>query len=594
MARSASAQVATMPRYPVAPLNKTLERYLKSAKPFLSREERIATEEIVKTFGRPGGVGELLQEKLNLRAEQRENWLEEWWINTAYLEYRDPVVVFSSPGLLFPPKKFANLDDQLDTAAKLAIAAVSYKALIDNGKIVLETFGKAPLDMSQYYKIFGTNRHPCKPRDVLAYHPSSKHIIVVFKNNYYKVDVIKNGSALKPAELLSALKKIAEVQNEGPRVGLLTSEHRDTWADIYAELRKDPSNACSLKEIEESLFLLCIDSNPIEGHRTEMEAIAANLVHGACVNSSNRWYDKTIQFIVGKNCGWGLNYEHSPAEGQAIARLMDHIIEEMEKNCNGGSQSSCQIEPVKLPIRINNCINDAIKSATNNLVKITDDLEFNCIHFTDFGKNAIKKLKVSPDSFLQMAMQYAFYRTHKTPGAHYETGSTRMFMGGRTETIRSCSEESIRFAQAMLDCNVSEAAKARALLQAINAHKEYTLLAMSAQGVDRHLLGLRKIAAEEGITEGLEIFQDVGWTRSTHMRLSTSQVAAKCDGFMIYGPLVKDGYACCYNPQDDAIFFGTSAWRSCCETDLLKFGDALQLSLREMRSVLEKNPKAKL
>lgn len=63
---------------------------------------------------------------------------------------------------------------------------------------------------------------------------------------------------------------------------------------------------------------------------------------------------------------------------------------------------------------------------------------------------------------------------------------------------------------------------------------------------------------------------------------------------MIYGPLVKDGYACCYNPQDDAIFFGTSAWRSCCETDLLKFGDALQLSLREMRSVLEKNPKAKL
>lgn len=48
---------------------------------------------------------------------------------------------------------------------------------------------------------------------------------------------------------------------------------------------------------------------------------------------------------------------------------------------------------------------------------------------------------------------------------------------------------------------------------------------MSAQGVDRHLLGLRKIAAEEGITEGLEIFQDVGWTRSTHMRLSTSQVS---------------------------------------------------------------------
>ncbi len=53
--------------------------------------------------------------------------------------------------------------------------------------------------------------------------------------------------------------------------------------------------------------------------------------------------------------------------------------------------------------------------------------------------------------FLKMAIQYAFYRIHKTPGAHYESGSTRMFQRGRTEVIRSCSNESINFAKAMMN-----------------------------------------------------------------------------------------------------------------------------------------------
>lgn len=38
----------------------------------------------------------------------------------------------------------------------------------------------------------------------------------------------------------------------------------------------------------------------------------------------------------------------------------------------------------------------------------SDNLSVNVLHFTDYGKNFIKKQKLSPDSFIQMAMQYAF------------------------------------------------------------------------------------------------------------------------------------------------------------------------------------------
>ena len=36
---------------------------------------------------------------------------------------------------------------------------------------------------------------------------------------------------------------------------------------------------------------------------------------GAQINSCNRWFDKTIQFIIGPDGAVGANYEHCSAEG---------------------------------------------------------------------------------------------------------------------------------------------------------------------------------------------------------------------------------------------------------------------------------------
>lgn len=47
--------------------------------------------------------------------------------------------------------------------------------------------------------------------------------------------------------------------------------------------------------------------------------------------------------------------------------------------------------------------------------------------------------------------------------------------------------------------------------------------ALQGFGVDRHLLGLKLIALENGI-DLPKIYSDPGFTRSAHMRISTSQV----------------------------------------------------------------------
>lgn len=59
---------------------------------------------------------------------------------------------------------------------------------------------------------------------------------------------------------------------------------------------------------------------------------------------------------------------------------------------------------------------------------------------------------------------------------------------------------------------------------------------MSGRGVDRHLLGLKMMAIELGM-DVPSLFMDVSYIRSSHMRLSTSQVSSKTafgDFFLVY------------------------------------------------------------
>lgn len=118
-----STNPQNLPKLPVPKLDETLNKLLETAEPHLTPERFENTKNIVREFGRTGGVGEKLQELLERRAETTENWLSDpvsnWWLNCAYLTYRDPVVVWSSPGLVYPQKKFVTIDDKIRYAAQV-------------------------------------------------------------------------------------------------------------------------------------------------------------------------------------------------------------------------------------------------------------------------------------------------------------------------------------------------------------------------------------------------------------------------------------------------------------------------------------------
>ncbi|ODM97599.1 Carnitine O-acetyltransferase [Orchesella cincta] len=54
---------------------------------------------------------------------------------------------------------------------------------------------------------------------------------------------------------------------------------------------------------------------------------------------------------------------------------------------------------------------------------------------------------------------------------------------------------------------------------------------------------------------------------------------------MCYGPVVPDGYGCCYNPLKDEIIFGVSAFNSNTDTDSNNFKSSLQEILLDMQVI---------
>jgi len=88
---------ASLPHLPVPPLTSTLSKYLETLRPHLTPAEYAHSESTVHAFG-ASKQAEELQRRLEARAADADekvvgNWLADWWNETAYMAFREPVVV---------------------------------------------------------------------------------------------------------------------------------------------------------------------------------------------------------------------------------------------------------------------------------------------------------------------------------------------------------------------------------------------------------------------------------------------------------------------------------------------------------------------
>jgi len=153
---------------------------------------------------------------------------------------------------------------------------------------------------------------------------------------------------------------------------------------------------------------------------------------------------------------------------------------------------------MRLAWEVDEVLEKALAHATETAATLMQNHKLKTVHFKGFGKKFIKSHKIAPDSFVQLALQLAYFRDQKTFTATYESATTRTFLHGRTECIRSCTLASKDFCLAMEDKTVSNEIKAEKLRAAAQAHLYFLQQCMLGDGVDRHLLGLRVMAFYAG------------------------------------------------------------------------------------------------
>jgi len=337
------AHQARLPRLPVPTLQATLHRFMASNVPLLSASEYKTMMDKIRVFlddaasDAAGTVsGRALQMRLLRRAEQKPSWLLELWNELAYLTDRSPLPFFVSYFFGFDTAKLhstlntSTLDKNVQTmvASKLVCGVLQWYRSFYGGDVLPDTVNGQPLCSHMYRYLFHACRIPQKSADTtIIYEPKGHgHIAVLANGHVYTVQVLDAvGSAISASKLQALLEDILRVsQDAAPLpIGLLSAMDRNSWS--HARARLLPDNSDALQKLESAILVLCLDNAKPD----LLEEQARTFWHGDAVN---RFYDKSLQFIVTSNGHAGLLAEHSMMDGMITHRLCDDVLNKYPKS----------------------------------------------------------------------------------------------------------------------------------------------------------------------------------------------------------------------------------------------------------------------
>jgi len=613
----------SLPRMNVPPLKQTVKKFLESVKPILSTEDYDKMEIEAKEF--QSSLGPKLQWILQLKSWWAPNYCTDWWEKYVYLMGRDPIAINSNYYCLdqggWVPTKV-----QSARAAGFLTSLLIFKKLMETEKLEPLVIRKTiPLCMFQYQRMFNAARIPKLDQDKIRHHQGSDHVVVLCNGHFYKLNVLDaHGKQLNVMDLQSQMEWIKKDAESQPvscdaelKVASLTASERNNWAKIRREHFSTGINRDSLHAIEEAIVVITLDTNEFD----DITERAKYLLHG---NGASIWFDKTINIVVFEDGRLGANCEHSWADAPVIGHMIEYCLvnEYLYRIYNDSGdckpfshpdmenvtfqRSKAIITPMRLYWDVKNELQLSINNAYRFACKNNDDLDLKVSKHDAFGKGLIKTSKTSPDAFIQMALQLAYFKDSQEKFAlTYESSMTRLYLHGRTETVRSFTQEIKDFVLGMNNPSLSAGEKHQLMKNAANKHQKTYRDCMSGKGIDRHLFSLYIVCRGQGYeSEFLKSALSMPWTLSTSQQpqqqmdrgfdISIPEVLETLSPGGGFGPVSDDGYGVSYMVPGDAIlYFHVSSKKSSKATDSARYMDNIFWALNEMRKVCEETRASK-
>lgn len=592
-----------LPPLPVPSIESTKKRYLKSIKPFIKSPEQYAKQEaLIEDFFNTQGA--VLQESLESLGATERNWLSKFWDDYAYLQYNDGVFPYVSYfyGHRDLPVHLDSIGkNQIHKALAVIDKVLNFVELIKNESLPPEVIRGTPYCMHSFKVMFNNARYPKElgQDDTVLYSILENGFITVAINgDFYKLythDSNGTGDRLPLKEIHKQLLAIIELSNRSitPKspIGILTTLPRDEWFKAYQDLTKTPINIASLEDIHKSTFLITLD----EDQPVTYEDRAHYCWHG---NGFNRYFDKPVQFFIAKNGYSGFIAEHSRMDGTPTLLLNEFVNRELWELKPQDFLKSIEIDSTPLsiqpePLRFEPSpfVSEQIEKAFINFDQEIDNHDVRVFHYNKYAKNEIKSFKKSPDAFIQMIIQLAYYKMTGTVVPTYEAASTRRFYRGRTEAGRSVSEESLQFVKNWEDPTISDSQRALDFENAVKSHLEYIKAASNGEGVDRHILGLKlHLQPDE---QPHPFLQDPLLSYSSTWLISTSQLSSNYHDAYGWSEVNPIGWGLAYQINNDFLHVNVCRRRSSGnKSEVLEY--YLREAADEIFEVLTKAQKPKL
>lgn len=643
-----------LPKLPIPELKSTLKKYLDTVKPLQTDAEHETTKEAVAQFLESDGP--ILHKKLEEYASDKSSYIEQFWYDS-YLSSDNPVVLNLNPFFLLEDDPTPARDNQVTRAASLAISALSFVRAVRKEELPPDSVRGTPLCMFQYERIFATSRIPTATGCRIEMDPKAKHLVVMCRGQFYWFDVLDHNNDLIMTEkdISVNLQSIVDDASSTPvqeaarsAVGVLSTEKRSIWAGLRQGMTEDATtnNAECLSIVDSALFILCLDYIEPKSQSelcTNMLCGTTEVVKGVQVGTcTNRWYDK-LQIIVCKNGSAGINFEHTGVDGHTILRMTSDLytdtILRFAKSINNQAPSlwtstspdpskrdpasfgDVSPTPHKLEWTMTPELALALRFAETRLADLIAQSEFEVLEFKAYGKNFITRTGFSPDAFVQMAFQAAYYGLYGRVECTYEPAMTKMFLHGRTEAIRSATQEATDFVKKFW-ADLPAATKIEALETACKKHTAITKECSKGLGQDRHLYALYSVWIRDVDSPGDEmtraptkpaddrdtstemkpkattspspsrspkpirqlpsLFADPAWDRLNTTIISTSNCGNPSLRQFGFGPTSGDGFGLGYIIKDDSI----SICASSKHRQTRRFVDSIERYFLEIRGLL--------
>ena len=302
----------------------------------------------------------------------------------------------------------------------------------------------------------------------------------------------------------------------------------------------------------------------------------------------------------------GINFEHSAIDGhtalrfvsdifadtivsfaQSITktiyadRLIPSLIPEVEVRSASADHPDL-VAPKKISFDLPPAVLQKIyfaESALGDQIVASDTF---VLEFKEFGKTLIVRNKMSPDSFVQLSMQLAYYRLYGKIVSQYEPVLTKSFYHGRTEAVRAATPAAAHFCKLWSDPKATDGEKLDALRSATRAHSAGVKRAATGGGLERHLFALSKIAEKHGLPVPA-FYSSRAYRELNNTILSTSNCGNPSLRLFGFGPVVQDGFGIGYIIRDHGVQYSISSKHR----QTARFAHTLKQTLLDMGRLLQ-------